>query len=185
MEDHEIAARDLRALIEAKGVKMDCVPVLESPHMDREWQKKAKAASVQCRVSAPSLKAPFIVHYSAGVGVWLPEVEKASGFMRGEIKTAKENAGKRGAWHDYTCSEGLFERARKAWKPDVFNVISSCLDAAPEIGATFGEWANEYGYDADSRKAEQTFQECQRVGKEMRALFGADFARARDLAIQL
>lgn len=35
-----------------------------------------------------------------------------------------------------------------------------CRDGLDAIGQTFEEWANNYGYDADSRKAEATYQAC-------------------------
>lgn len=37
---------------------------------------------------------------------------------------------------------------------------------------TFEDWANEYGYDTDSRKAEKIYTACQRETKKLHAFLG-------------
>ena len=39
---------------------------------------------------------------------------------------------------------------------------------------SFEEWASEYGYDTDSRKAERTYQICKKQAQELKALLGQD-----------
>ena len=39
---------------------------------------------------------------------------------------------------------------------------------------SFEDWASEYGYDLDSRKAERTYQICKKQAQELKALLGQD-----------
>ncbi len=40
------------------------------------------------------------------------------------------------------------------------------------IGQIFEDWASDYGYDTDSRKAEQLYQTCQQQSKKLRDFLG-------------
>lgn len=57
--------------------------------------------------------------------------------------------------------------------PSVVDVLA-CLasDASAIDHATFDEWANEYGYDPDSRKAEATYKACLACGLALRNMLG-------------
>jgi hypothetical protein len=39
---------------------------------------------------------------------------------------------------------------------------------------SFEDWASEYGYDLDSRKAERTYQICKKQAQDLKALLGQD-----------
>jgi hypothetical protein len=55
--------------------------------------------------------------------------------------------------------------------------VLSCLvsDAAGVDNArSFEEWASDYGFDADSRKAERTFKACQEQARKLRAFLGTE-----------
>lgn len=51
---------------------------------------------------------------------------------------------------------------------------SLVLDASALDYCCFEDWANDYGYDIDSRKAERLYQECLSMGQWLRMLFGKD-----------
>lgn len=53
---------------------------------------------------------------------------------------------------------------------DVFDALAS--DAAGMDGRTFEEWADEYGFDTDSRKAHTTFLACRRSAGRLCAFLG-------------
>lgn len=53
------------------------------------------------------------------------------------------------------------------------------LDAGAE-GVDFEEWAGEYGYDTDSRKAEATWRACVEVGQQLRNLLRGDYEQVRE-----
>lgn len=53
---------------------------------------------------------------------------------------------------------------------DVLHCLA--LDAEAINYATFEQWADEFGYDTDSRAAERSYQECLRAGLFLRAVLG-------------
>jgi hypothetical protein len=57
---------------------------------------------------------------------------------------------------------------------DVLNCLAS--DAAGyENARSFEEWASEYGYDTDSRKAEQTYKQVEAQTAKLRVFLGAQY----------
>lgn len=64
--------------------------------------------------------------------------------------------------------------------------VFACLvqDGMGAINAgSFENWASEYGYDTDSRKAEAAYNECLKHGLALRAAFGEGFlSKAAELA---
>lgn len=70
----------------------------------------------------------------------------------------------------FFCGPGI---ERDPTAADVLSCLisdSSALDAG-----SFEEWAREYGYSEDSRKAERTYRACLKIGADVRTLLGADF----------
>lgn len=62
-------------------------------------------------------------------------------------------------------------------KPPTLADVLDCLasDASGVDNAqSFEEWASEYGYDTDSRKAECTYRICEKQAQELKALLGRD-----------
>lgn len=58
--------------------------------------------------------------------------------------------------------------------PKLADVIYSLImDSAVLQYATFEEWAEEYGLDSDSRKAESTYQECLKIVLSLNRAMGA------------
>lgn len=54
---------------------------------------------------------------------------------------------------------------------DVLNCVSSDV-AGYENARSFEDWASEYGYDTDSRKAEKIYKEIGKQAEELKALLG-------------
>lgn len=61
--------------------------------------------------------------------------------------------------------------------PDAASVLSSLLLDSSASKETFGGWCESYGYDTDSRKALETYLECQENTLKLRKLLGADWQR--------
>lgn len=62
-------------------------------------------------------------------------------------------------------------------KPPTLAEVLDCLasDASGVDNAqSFEDWASEYGYDTDSRKAEATYRICEKQAQELKALLGQD-----------
>jgi hypothetical protein len=56
-------------------------------------------------------------------------------------------------------------------KPDPAEVLGRvCADYTSTINASFEEWADDFGYDQDSRKAFRIYEDCQALGLKLRAL---------------
>jgi hypothetical protein len=71
--------------------------------------------------------------------------------------------------------------------PAPVNVFSSLLlDASVLDASGFEEWASDYGYDTDSRKAEGTYRACLDIALKLRAALGDKvMTEARDLASRI
>jgi hypothetical protein len=56
-------------------------------------------------------------------------------------------------------------------KPDPSEVLGRvCADYTSTINASFEDWAGDFGYDQDSRKAYRIYEDCQALGSKLRAL---------------
>lgn len=64
--------------------------------------------------------------------------------------------------------------------PTVHDVLYCLAADVPEDGATFEDWASNYGYDTDSRKAERLFRAVERQTLDLREWAGPDFDSLRD-----
>jgi len=60
-------------------------------------------------------------------------------------------------------------------KPQIADVTHSLLmDGSPYFDSeSFEEWASNFGYDTDSRKAEKMYQECMETGRKLNRAFTA------------
>lgn len=68
---------------------------------------------------------------------------------------------------------GMAFSTRKPILPDIVNVVYSLmLDSEAINSPSFEAWAQECGYDEDSRKAEKCYQECLKIGLALRAALG-------------
>lgn len=63
--------------------------------------------------------------------------------------------------------------------PEIQDLLQSlALDAAGvENNPTFEEWAREYGYDEDSRKAEKSYNLTRKIAASLRKFLGDEFYR--------
>jgi hypothetical protein len=61
----------------------------------------------------------------------------------------------------------------KAIMPDTADVLHSLVSDSSVIDhPTFESWADEYGFDADSRKAEQSYRDCLAIALALRSAIG-------------
>jgi hypothetical protein len=69
--------------------------------------------------------------------------------------------------------------------PSLEDVLYSLvLDAGAIDASSFEEWANEYGFDTDSRQAETTYKACLEIGLKLRAMIGDDNLEKLRVAFQ-
>jgi len=61
-------------------------------------------------------------------------------------------------------------------RPELRGVLESLqVDCRAADHDTFEDFADEFGYDSDSRKAEAIYNACRKTRSEMRKLLGAEF----------
>ncbi len=88
--------------------------------------------------------------------------------------------------HPYTVTLRYQQRAMTvpfyagpAWsrEPELDDVMDClCSDALCVINtSSFEDWANELGFDSESRRAERTYQQVQQQTQDLRQLLGDDF----------
>lgn len=77
-----------------------------------------------------------------------------------------------------------FETAKRIPPPDLADVLHSlAFDSSVLDYARFEDWADDYGYDTDSRSAESTYRECLAHALALRASIGESaLAKLRDAA---
>jgi hypothetical protein len=103
-------------------------------------------------------------HYNLGTGhlKTLTAIERANGKLP---RNAAPTQAQLAALTRNAAAERL--------QPKLADVLHSLLSdgAAFFDGLTFEDWANEYGFDTDSRKAEATFRECDAIGRKLAKAF--------------
>jgi len=67
--------------------------------------------------------------------------------------------------------------SRRPSPADVLNCLASDAAGVDNAGG-FEDWAAEYGYDPDSRRAEKTYRLCERQTEKLKALLGPEAFKA-------
>jgi hypothetical protein len=66
--------------------------------------------------------------------------------------------------------------------PTAAGVLYSLTIDAASVNSSFDDWALEFGYDSDSIKSANIYQECCKIGKELRNVFSAaEISELREL----
>jgi hypothetical protein len=92
------------------------------------------------------------------------------------------NSDKREMIVTYSKGLGLVVKARRSWEndkpipPQVTEVLDNLASDAQGVEdvRSFEEWADNYGYDTDSRKAEEVYKVCLRQAKELQDFLGRE-----------
>lgn len=68
-------------------------------------------------------------------------------------------------------------------KPELEEVLNCLFSDAYSVINTndFEDWANDFGYDTDSRQAEKIYKQCVKIGNQLTDLFGSDFETINEL----
>lgn len=140
---------------------------------DKPWQ------SLNWKVTLERNGRAFLTtDYSAGIGHAPSANAKAPRTFHGSDSWYRAHATEWEIEHGYAArwSWGAeFKRAlpAKPLMPEIEAVLSSLvLDSGVLDYPGFEAWADEYGYDADSRTAEATWRECLNTALQLRAAIG-------------
>lgn len=133
--------------------------------------------------------------YSAGEGHAPAAKRPAAWFKRGPYSPQRNRArliaweienGYPGTWPTIPGSNPQPIRAAKATviQPELADVLSSLvMDAGVLDSGGFECWAEDFGYDTDSRQAEATYKACLEIALKMRTAIGDEGLQAlRDAA---
>lgn len=162
----------IQAVIDQLGLSMTAEivptkqPAAEVPHPKLHWL---------CTLTRGPRR--MTANYHEGVGY-------VQGYQQIRDKSSYIQQRKQAAYR-MTCEDGrlyaydqVLDRYRPIGRqpaPDLVDVLH-CLIMDSEVleRSGFDEWANEYGYDLDSRKAEQIYRLCVEQSLRLRALLGQD-----------
>lgn len=108
--------------------------------------------------------------YTMGIG-HLPEYGNKKAYdpktLHGDKMIA--SALKTGILYLYDTNKKRYDLSDIPRLRDVFHSLLMDADSAKEI--SFKEWANEFDYSTDSRKALQQYESCRAIGAELRKLY--------------
>lgn len=122
--------------------------------------------SINWRVRIARDGRALVTDYTQGIGHLPFKVPcRITADVAEEVKRACESGRAPGKVGSY-----LAPKLRPPLLRDV--LYSLAADAEALNYSRFEEWADAYGYDADSRKAEATYKECLRLALELRAVLG-------------
>lgn len=183
-------ANEIAEALAARGVTMEAVfiPFSQSRHAKAsDFSSDGKPwKSLNWKVTIKSNGRDVITtDFASGIGNTPSHSGKAPLRWTGNPKKWAEYAG---AWeieNGYEAAPAMFNRGigdrqdfvkrhrDKPLLPAIADVMHSLIcDAGVLNSATFEDWASEYGYDPDSRKAEKIYRACLEIALQLRAGFG-------------
>lgn len=165
------------AILAAKGVEYSAAFVPFSKSRNKNSDHK----TLNWRVTFKRGRAEMSTDFSQGIGHLPPSIRNMRDkyAQRKAEEVAAESGrvpkcGFGGDAHYYVTGS-----CPKLTPPTAADVLYCLLsDAAVLDHPNFESWASEYGYDVDSRKAEQTYKACLSIALEMRAVFTEEDSRA-------
>lgn len=160
---YEETREAVTALLSANGITYHAAFVPQS--LSRNSAEKARTLNWRCTFTRKGAPA-FAIDYQQGVG----HIPKMLGNPSpGELAGNEYEAAERGRYQVYAHSSW---QTKALPPPHPADVISSVLLDGRAADMSFDDWAGEFGYDTDSRKAEQIYYDCVRHGRAAVALFG-------------
>lgn len=166
-------AQTIEQFLTRYPVSMSLVEVPENPTMENSLN-----SMINYHVTLEYEKRTMLLYFSTGLG-WVEKrfvSKKGAGPAPGVSYDKKHKRFIKTEWsgkkYDADANVSTFSRYRIR-KPVVADVLDCLASDANGINQSFEEWASDLGYDTDSRKAERTYQTCQKQARELRQLLGA------------
>lgn len=174
--------QDLTAQINALGVTITAEFVPWSRSRSFKAGAHPKDQSLNWRVTLhKDGRAILTTDYMAGIG-HCPSYAMRGGWTQDKTeRIAWEcDKGTKAAWPEFST---MFRKGSYALLPSTPDVLHSLLlDSDVLDHPSFESWASDFGYDADSRSAEKTYQACMTIALQLRAGLGDSLMAAlRDL----
>lgn len=142
--------------------KAEFVPFSKSRHAGGDWD------CLNWKVTISKGNQSLTTDYSQGVG----HIPKYKGFNEKTID-GKEYI-KFVIEHGAAPINGavVAMKGKNIAPPKLCDIMYSLASDSDAIDYTFEEWADTYGYDTDSRKAESTYRQCLDMGLKLRRMLG-------------
>lgn len=163
--------QEIKALIDSLGItyKAKFVPFSQSRNA------KEKHLSLNWLVAVERGNQSITTDFMQGIGHLKGYCYSSANKLveHNNIKYAVES----GKWDESHDKAGFRTKDQTFWKnipaPDIVDVLYSLVMDSDVIDyATFEDWANNSGYDADSRNAEKIYRACIEIALKMRVMFG-------------
>lgn len=177
----------LADFIKDTGITMTATPVPENPNME---PCDPKAERVHFHIVMEHDGRSCMTYFTVGIGM----VERwALDSPTRHNRPSKNRAAAKGRMTfpngnlcrgSISWEEGM-EIAKEIYRPELEDVLSCIAGDAIDIERSprFEDWADEIGFDSDSRKAERTFNVCVKMTNDLRDFFGQQYKRL--LAVDL
>lgn len=188
----------LSELMQAEGITVHSVFVPFSQSRNRDEETHSLNWRVTLQVGGMARREVLTTDYGAGIGHcesvdstgnklcgWLKISPEAMAQIKLECEDGKARQEMRGGNYRIKTRENTKplpephvagdSRPRETHftMPDAADVLHSLLlDGSAIDAGGFEDWASDYGYDTDSRKAETMYRTCVDTGLALRAAFG-------------
>jgi hypothetical protein len=177
-----MAKEELLQAVDAFKVTMDAafVPYSQSRHKADDW--KSLNWRVTVRVDGREV---ITTDYAQGVAHCPAHHNTRFAPRTYEKRKAIEHEIETGLEAKYLTSSGCVASGKPIAPPAVLDVVYSLVSDANVLDyPSFCAWAEDFGYDLDSRKAEATYRTCLEIALELRAALGYDGFRQLQEACQ-
>lgn len=112
-------------------------------------------------------EAQTVDHYRVKIGAYETDFHQGLG-LRGPAPKPTDGGP---APRSGTLMHAQLEAQRKPIPPTAAAVLYCLLSDMEAIDQSFTDWASDFGYDTDSRKALATYEACCDIGRELRKVF--------------
>lgn len=157
------ASEQLAEAMQTNGITIDTEFIPWSQSLSAKPTPKMSDRSLNWRVILKhNGRDVYVTYYTAGIGHCPSYSQNMKPTLYNAERIARETETGRSA-----------TIAQKPIKPSIPEVFASLLNDGEAVEySRFEDWAAEWGYEMDSRKAEATYRECLACGLALRAAFG-------------
>ncbi len=161
-----------------KEINVTYSAVFVPQRLSRHSDNKDKSINWRVMFHHDTRDTEFSTHYMQGIGhLPTPKIPSTATIRHYAQREREKMAAEEGThYSEYKWGmgrTGLYGSKIQMLPQPIAADVLYCLvlDADAIDCVTFEEWADNYGYDTDSRKAEDIYNECRKQSREMRKVF--------------
>lgn len=182
-ESTDTAKAAVTAILESAGFAFS---VTYSGEQTRDgWQCDGWLSTFakQTRENPAKPYATYSFPYYTGLGLRTEPGPKEKAEARWKVPGVTENDIKRGTIYGRRYFAEI-EKLRKPKAPHAADILYGLITDASAVDSSFINWCADYGYDSDSIKALNTYNQCCETGQKIRVMFTRDQIAALREALQ-